>query len=64
MSLATGLHVVISDAGVAGCATAYYLAKDGVKDTILDRDSVGSHASGLYPGRSQPTGQRGHTRTA
>jgi glycine oxidase len=30
-----------------GCLTAYFLAKEGVKVTIVEADSVGSHASGF-----------------
>ncbi len=56
MSRTTGSDVVIIGAGVAGCATAYYLAKEGVKATIIDRDSVGSHASGFALGALNPLG--------
>ncbi len=56
MSQTTGSDVVIIGAGVAGCATAYYLAKEGVKATIIDQDSVGSHASGFALGALNPLG--------
>ncbi len=46
--------VVVVGAGVVGCATAYYLAKEGVKVTVVERDSVGSHASGFALGGLNP----------
>lgn len=49
-------EVVIVGAGVVGCATAYYLAKEGVKVTIVERDSVASHASGFAFGGLNPLG--------
>ena len=56
MRRARGSDVVIIGAGLAGCATAYYLAKEGVKATIIDRDSVGAHASGFALGAINPLG--------
>ena len=47
-------EVVIVGAGVVGCATAYYLARAGVKVTIVERDSVASHASGFALGGLNP----------
>jgi glycine oxidase len=38
---------VIVGGGIAGCLTAYLLAKEGLKVTVLEADSVGSHASGF-----------------
>ena len=49
-------EVVIIGAGVVGCATAYYLAKEGVKVTIVERDSIASHASGFALGGLNPLG--------
>ena len=46
--------VVIVGAGVVGCATAYYLARAGAQVTIVERDSVGSHASGFALGGLNP----------
>ena len=37
--------VVVVGAGVIGCSVAYYLARSGVKVTILEREAVGSGAS-------------------
>ena len=39
-------EVVIVGGGIIGCATAYYLAKDGAKVTVLDRGEIGNEASG------------------
>ena len=46
--------VVIVGAGVVGASAAYYLAKAGAKVTILDKDPVGEHASGLALGGLGP----------
>ncbi len=40
-------NAVIVGGGIAGCLTAYLLAKEGLKVTVLEADSVGSHASGF-----------------
>ena len=50
--LPSGAKVVIIGGGVAGCSSAYHLAKFGWKDTILlERDQLTSgttwHAAGL-----------------
>jgi glycine oxidase len=42
--------VVIVGGGLAGIATAYYLGKQGVHSTVIERDAVGSHASGFAYG--------------
>ena len=39
-------EVVIVGAGVIGCSIAYHLAKKGVPSRIIERDSIGSQASG------------------
>lgn len=39
--------VIIVGGGIVGCLTAYFLAREGVKATVLEADSVGSHASGF-----------------
>lgn len=44
------LNVAIVGGGIAGCAAAYYLARDGHKVTLFERDSVASHASGFALG--------------
>ena len=48
---ANSADVIIVGAGVVGCATAYYLARQGTHVLVLDEESVGSkasfHATGL-----------------
>ena len=47
-------EVVIIGGGAAGCAVAYYLAKAGVKSTIIERDGVAANASGYSAGGLNP----------
>ena len=37
--------VVVIGAGVVGCSVAYYLAREGINVTLLERESIGSGAS-------------------
>lgn len=46
--------VVIVGGGVVGCATAYFLALEGRSVTLIERDSVASHASGFAYGGLSP----------
>ena len=46
--------VVIIGGGAAGCAAAYYLASNGVKATVIEREGVASHASGYNAGGLNP----------
>ena len=39
--------VIVIGGGIVGCQTAYLLAKSGLSVTILEADSVASHASGF-----------------
>jgi glycine oxidase len=49
--------VVIVGGGIAGLTTAYYLAKARVPSVVVERDAIGSHASGFaYGGLSPLTG--------
>jgi glycine oxidase len=50
-----GYDVVIVGAGVAGCATGYYLTRRGVRPLVVERDALGSHASGFALGGLLPT---------
>ena len=43
-------EVVVVGGGIVGVATAYLLAKAGVECVLVERDSVGSHASGFAYG--------------
>ena len=50
----TNTEVIILGAGVAGCATAYFLARDGVKVTVIEREAIGSGSSGFALGLLNP----------
>ena len=49
--------VVVVGAGVIGGAAAYFLSKAGLKVVVVERDSIGSHASGFAPGILNPLGE-------
>ena len=51
--------VAIIGAGIIGCSTAYELTKQGLRPVIVERDSVGSHASGFAFGELLPWWGRG-----
>ena len=46
--------VLIIGGGAAGCTAAYYLAERGVNVTILEREGIGSKASGYNAGGLNP----------
>ena len=47
-------NVIVVGGGVVGCATSYYLAAAGVQVTLIERDTIGSHASGFAYGGLTP----------
>lgn len=47
-------EMVIVGGGVAGCSVAYNLALAGVKVTIIEREGIGSQASGFSAGGLNP----------
>ena len=46
--------IVVIGAGVAGCAAAYYLAREGLPVTIVERESAAFGASGYAVGLLNP----------
>ena len=48
------MNISIVGGGIAGCSTAYYLARDGHDVTLFERDSLASHASGFALGALLP----------
>ena len=54
MSQNSSPDVIIIGGGVVGCATAYYLGKQGVRAMIIERDTFASHASGFALGELSP----------
>ena len=47
-------NVIVVGGGVVGCATSYYLAVSGIQVTLVERDTIGSHASGFAYGGLTP----------
>ena len=47
-------EVVVVGGGAAGCAAAYYLSQSGVRVTIVEREGIGSQASGYSAGGLNP----------
>ena len=51
----TGPDVLVVGGGVIGCAVAYELVQAGARVTLIARDSVAAHASGVSWGGLYPT---------
>jgi glycine/D-amino acid oxidase-like deaminating enzyme len=49
--------VLIVGGGIVGCATAFYLAKAGVRALLLDRGQLAGEASGESAGVLSPPGE-------
>ena len=50
-------EVIIIGGGIQGCASAYYLAKAGIKATVIEKDWVCRHASGVNAGGVRSLGR-------
>ncbi|MFQ5933199.1 MAG: NAD(P)/FAD-dependent oxidoreductase [Dehalococcoidia bacterium] len=46
--------VLIAGGGIIGCSIAYHLSKEGARVTIIERESIGSQASGAATGLLVP----------
>ena len=46
--------VIVIGGGAVGCAVAYFLAREGVSVTLLERDDLAAHASGAAAGMLAP----------
>ncbi len=44
------VDILVVGGGLAGCATAYYLAKAGAEVLVVERDDINMHASGSNAG--------------
>ena len=44
------VEVIVIGGGIAGCATAYYLAREGAEVLLLERDEINMQASGANAG--------------
>jgi len=52
--VAENTDVVIIGGGAAGCSVAYYLSLAGVKATVIEKEGVGTQASGFSAGGLNP----------
>ena len=54
------INVVVVGGGVIGCSVAYYLARKGVRVTLLERGSLCSEASSAAAGLAGLSNREGH----
>lgn len=52
--------VCVVGGGIVGLSSAYFLAKLGLAVNVIEKDSIGSHASGFAYGSLSPLGEAGH----
>jgi glycine oxidase len=55
--MATKIDVIIIGGGVIGCSIAYHLALKKIPNIVIERDSIGSQASGMAAGLLVPVGE-------
>ena len=53
--------VVVIGGGIIGSSIAHILANENLNVTVLERDSIGNHASGFALGLLNPTNDTGIT---
>jgi len=59
LSKANTTDVCIVGGGIVGLSSAYFLANQGSSVTLVEKDSIGSHASGFAYGSLSPLGEAG-----
>ena len=59
MSQSKSSSICIAGGGIVGLSSAYFLAKIGCEVVLVERDSIGSHASGFAYGSLSPLGEAG-----
>ena len=52
--------VVVVGGGAIGCASAWFLAREGLRVTLLEREDIAGEASGAAAGMLAPVGELGH----
>lgn len=57
--MANSSDVLIAGGGIIGCSIAYHLAQLGIKSVIIERESIGSQASGAATGLLVALKERG-----
>ena len=59
MEKTTSTDICIVGGGIVGLSCAYFLANEGYSITLIEKDSIGSHASGFAYGSLSPLGEAG-----
>ncbi len=52
--------MVVVGGGAIGCASAWFLAREGLRVTLLEREDIAGEASGAAAGMLAPVGERVH----